>query len=82
MPQTKPGEPAKISSKVPSGVRILPPGVHLEGESVSIVTLEGKSPGKGYLLEFEEFGVRAEKPGVAEVLIPWGRVQVIEYAVK
>ncbi len=81
MSNAKPGEPA-TSGKTPSGVRVLPPGIHVEGESVSVVTLEGKGPGRGYLLEFEQFGVRAEKPGVAEVLIPWGRVQVIEYAVK
>ncbi len=81
MPKATPGEPAK-NGKLASCVRVLPPGVHVEGETVSVVQLEGKGPGRGYLLEFEDYGVRVAKPGIAEILIPWGRVQAIEYAVK
>jgi hypothetical protein len=80
MPKAKAGEPLN-SERAPSGIRILPPGVHVEGETTNVILLAGKGMGRGYAITLEEFGVRIQKEHAGEFLIPWGRIQAIEYAV-
>jgi hypothetical protein len=65
--------------KSPRSVRIIG-GVHVEGETFSVVSAEGKGAGKGYTIKLEEYGVAIFKANAADTLIPWGRVGSVDYA--
>jgi hypothetical protein len=65
--------------KSPCSVRI-DGGVHIEGETVSVVNAEGRGVGKGYTITPEKFGVSIFKAGIADELVPWSRVTQVSYA--
>jgi hypothetical protein len=66
-------------TRIPRAVRIVG-GVHVEGETRSLITSDAKGPGSGFTITLDKYGVNIFKPNVADTMIPWARVASVEYA--